>query len=278
MTAQLWKTASSNGFNTSLNGSITDSAITITLSTTTGLQEPGVLVIDRVDSSGNKTPSLREYITYTGISGNDLTGVTRGVSSSTAQSHNSGAKVEEVFSVKHWMDLYDFLLVAHSTDGTLGSITATSVTSDTVTAETTNASLKLKGNGTGVVNSDGDTIEIVVVDYTTDLATGDGKAYVTIPKKLNGMNLDAVHARVITAGTTGTTDIQIHNVTDAADMLSTVITIDSTETGSDTAATAAVINTATDDVATNDLLRIDIDAISTTAPKGLILRLEFRNA
>jgi hypothetical protein len=59
-------------------------------------------------------------------------------------------------------------------------------------------------------------------------------------------------------------------------MLSTKLTIDSGETGSDTAATPAVINTSYDDVATNDLLRIDIDAISTTAPKGLIVTLEFR--
>jgi hypothetical protein len=59
-------------------------------------------------------------------------------------------------------------------------------------------------------------------------------------------------------------------------MLSTVITIDSGETGSDTGATAAVIDTGNDDVITNDLLRIDVDAISTTAPKGLIITLEFR--
>ncbi len=119
-------------------------------------------------------------------------------------------------------------------------------------------------------------VECVVVDYTTNTATGDGKFYFTIPSTLNGMNLIAVHARVITAGTTNTTDIQIANVTQAADMLSTKITIDSAETGSDTAATAAVIDTGNDDVATNDLLRIDVDAVSTTPAKGLIVRLEFQ--
>jgi len=119
-------------------------------------------------------------------------------------------------------------------------------------------------------------IQITAVEYTTDTAVGDGKAYFHIPASMNGMNLVSVHAEVITAGTTGTTDIQIRNVTDTADMLSTVITIDSTETGSDTAATPAVINAATDDVATNDLIAIDIDAVSTTAAKGLIVTLEFR--
>ena len=90
------------------------------------------------------------------------------------------------------------------------------------------------------------------------------------------MNLVEVHAEVITAGTTNTTDIQIANVTDSVDMLSTKLTIDSGETGSDTAATAAAINTSNDDVTTNDMLRIDVDAVSSTAPKGLIVTLTFR--
>lgn len=118
-------------------------------------------------------------------------------------------------------------------------------------------------------------VVIQVVAGPVSLTTGDGKFYFTIPEDLNGANLVGVHARVVTAGTTGTTDIQIANVTDSVDMLSTKLTIDSAETGSDTAATSAVIDTTKDDVATNDLLRIDIDAISTTAPKGLVLRLRF---
>ena len=116
---------------------------------------------------------------------------------------------------------------------------------------------------------------MVVVEFATSLTTGDGKFYLHIPKKLDGFNLIEVHAEVITAGTTGTTDIQIANVNDAVDMLSTKLTIDSGETGSDTAATAAVINTNNDDVAVNDVLRVDIDAISTTAPKGLLITLGF---
>lgn len=119
-------------------------------------------------------------------------------------------------------------------------------------------------------------IQLVVFDFASTLSVGDGKFYFHVDSRLGGMNLVDVHAEVITAGTTGTTDIQINNVTQAADMLSTKLTIDSTETGSDTAATPAVIDTANDDVAENDLLRVDIDAISTTAPKGLILTLGFR--
>ena len=94
--------------------------------------------------------------------------------------------------------------------------------------------------------------------------------------ELGGMNLVTVHAEVITAGTTNTTDLQIHNLTQTADMLSTVITIDSGETGSDTAATPPVIDAANDDIADFDVLRFDIDAVSTTAAKGLIIVMGFQ--
>lgn len=119
-------------------------------------------------------------------------------------------------------------------------------------------------------------VECVCFGFTTNVTTGDGAFYFHVPKELSGMILTYVHALVITAGTTGTTDIQIANVTDSVDMLSTKITIDSTETGSNTAATAAVIDITKDDVALNDVLRIDVDAVSTTKPKGLIVTMGFR--
>lgn len=118
MTARLLRAATSNAFSTTLNGSIDNSVTTITLTSVTGLQAPGVIVIDRQDGSGNNTPSNREFITYTGIAGSDLTGVTRGVAGSTAQAHSSGALIEEVMSVSHWNDLYDYLIAEHTTTGT----------------------------------------------------------------------------------------------------------------------------------------------------------------
>lgn len=116
---------------------------------------------------------------------------------------------------------------------------------------------------------------VQVLDGAISMSTGDGKAYITIPQELNGMNLVGVHAKVITAGTTSTCNIMVRNVTQTADMLSTAITIDSAELGSDTAATPAVIDTANDDVATNDTIAIDVDAVHTTPAKGLIVRLRF---
>lgn len=118
-------------------------------------------------------------------------------------------------------------------------------------------------------------IAIEIFGPTVEHATGDGKKYWTVPSILNGMNLIRVSASIVTAGTTGVLTIQIHNLTDAADMLSTRITIDSGETHTKTAATPAVINAATDDVATDDVLRIDVDTVHTTEGFGGVLTLEF---
>ena len=127
-----------------------------------------------------------------------------------------------------------------------------------------------------IMELDKRTVSIQIYAGTTSCATGDGQAYFRVPSALNGMNLVSVAAAVVTAGTTGTMDIQIANVTDAVDMLTTKLTIDSTETDSKTAATPAVIDTTKDDVVTGDMLRIDIDAIhSGTAAKGLVVELQF---
>lgn len=119
-------------------------------------------------------------------------------------------------------------------------------------------------------------VGIQVVDAGTDMTTGDGKAFFRIPSVMNGWNLVAVAAKVYTAGTTSTCTIQIRNITQAADMLSTKISIDSAELDSSTAATPAVIDTANDDVATGDGIAIDVDTIHTTAAKGLFVELIFQ--
>ncbi len=125
MSAKLWEVATNNAFSTTLNGNVTAIDTTITLTSTSGLVAPGVLVIDRVDGNNVNTPLMREYITYTGINGNDVTGVSRGVAGSTDQTHLSGAQVEEPMSVTHWGDLIDFLAVSFDAAGHLVTSTAT---------------------------------------------------------------------------------------------------------------------------------------------------------
>ena len=122
-------------------------------------------------------------------------------------------------------------------------------------------------------------IGIEVFDPLSNCLIGDGKKYFDIPADLNGMNLVSCHAYHPTPGATaGPTLINIHNETDNQDFLSTRLMIDTGEKGSDTAATPYVIDTAHDDLATFDILRIDVDQLPTgTVPKGLILTLGFQH-
>lgn len=117
---------------------------------------------------------------------------------------------------------------------------------------------------------------IQVFAGTTSVATGDGKAYIVVPDGVGGMNLVGAHGYVVTAGTTNSTTVQIANVTQAADMLSALIEIESSELSSRTASPGVTIDTNNDDVADGDVLRIDVDTVSTTAPKGLIIELVFQ--
>lgn len=124
---------------------------------------------------------------------------------------------------------------------------------------------------------------IQVIAGTDALAIGDGQAYLRIPAELNGYNLVGVAAAVVTKSTSGTPTVQIARGRQSSpttahsfvDMLSTLITIDSNEYDSKDAASAAVINTANDDVATGDLIRVDVD-VAGTGTQGLIVTLIFQ--
>lgn len=108
------------------------------------------------------------------------------------------------------------------------------------------------------------------------LVTGDGKAFLLVPSQLNGRNITSVAAAVTTQSSSGTVTVQVARVRGGtpADVLSTRVTIDANETTSYTAATPAVINTSNDDMATGDLLRVDVDGAGTGA-KGLIVSIGF---
>jgi hypothetical protein len=115
---------------------------------------------------------------------------------------------------------------------------------------------------------------IKVTSDTTALTTGDGKIYFTIPSSLNGLTIKAAHASVGSVSSSGAITVQIRNVTDAVDVLSTAITIDQSEFTSYTAATPPVINTANDDVATGDIIAVDVDGAGVSAA-GLSVHLTF---
>lgn len=119
----------------------------------------------------------------------------------------------------------------------------------------------------------------MVVAPTDSVGTGDGKAYFIVPDEINNMNLVRVAATVITAGTTGTCGIALNNTGTAgatsSEMLSTIMQIESTEISTRTSVTPGTIDIGADNVTTGQIIRIDVDNIPTTAPKGLVVEMAF---
>ena len=106
------RTRARNRFETGLDGGIGSGDTTITLDSVTGLLAPGILVID------GDSPTLAEIISYTGISVNDLTGVSRGLagSASGAQAHASAARIASTFMHQHLDDIFDDIEALETAD------------------------------------------------------------------------------------------------------------------------------------------------------------------
>ena len=100
---------------------------------------------------------------------------------------------------------------------------------------------------------------IAISDETTDLATGTAEVTFRMPF---AMTLSEVRASVTTAGTTGTT---IFDINDGGTSIMTTNKLDILTTATIDDATATLTDTALADKAS---ITVDIDAVSTTAPKG----------
>jgi len=124
-----------------------------TLSDVTGIQnKKGIMVVDRVDTNGNATASLREYISFTGVSGSTVTGLTRGLAGSTDQTHAVGAVVEFVQDALTIQAIIDGLLQVIDTTGTLD----TTKVVDLTTAQTlTTKTLTSPKIGTSILDTNG---------------------------------------------------------------------------------------------------------------------------
>ena len=115
---------------------------------------------------------------------------------------------------------------------------------------------------------------IKVFSDTQTVTTGDGKFIFACSNDMDGMNLVDADAYVTTVSSSGTPTVQIRNITQTSDMLTTKITIDASEFTSYTATTAPVIDTGNDDVAVANLIAVDVDVAGTGA-KGLGVILTF---
>lgn len=110
---------------------------------------------------------------------------------------------------------------------------------------------------------------ISLSDETTNLTTGDGKAYFNMPF---AMTLTGVKATVNTAPAGSTIIVDIEEA--GSTILTTLLSIDAGEKTSSTAATAAVIGGAGPALADDAEIKFNIDQIgSSTAGKGLKVTL-----
>lgn len=124
----LYQQPVNNNLQYTLNTQLAQGGTTAVLSSSVAgiVQAPGVFVVDRVDSAGNKTASVREYISFTGVSGANLTGLSKGLAGSTDQAHNVGAIVEFVPDVTWANALYSAVTLEHGVTGQHTSLASVS--------------------------------------------------------------------------------------------------------------------------------------------------------
>jgi hypothetical protein len=112
------------------------------------------------------------------------------------------------------------------------------------------------------------------------LSTGDGKAYIPLPSEIRedteGWELVDVEAGVYTAGTTGTTTIQLNNGSNDLLEVGNLLNIDDGEVNSKDAATQASIDDTYKSLDGIYYIRIDVDSVQTTKPYGLWVKMTVR--
>lgn len=108
-----------SNFSTTITSGISNSDTTIPLNSATGLPTDTAvtLTLDRIDGGGTvKSSALWERVTGV-ISGTDLTNALRGQDGTSAQSHDSGAVVEDIWDADTWNDMVDWGLAEHTQAG-----------------------------------------------------------------------------------------------------------------------------------------------------------------
>jgi hypothetical protein len=119
-------------------------------------------------------------------------------------------------------------------------------------------------------------LQLKVFSDTQILTVGDGRLIFLASDDMDGMDLVDAQAYVTTVSSSGTPTVQLRNITQAADMLTTRVTIDANEYTSYTAAAGRVIDTGNDDVAAGDRIAVDVDVAGTGA-MGLGVIVKFRS-
>jgi hypothetical protein len=133
-----------------------------------------------------------------------------------------------------------------------------------------NVDIKLVPKGTGIVKGTLHRFMVRLVEAATDQATGTsiGGDYRISNRAIT---IKAVGSYCDTAGTTGVYTVDINEA--GSTILSTKITVDSTEKSSETAATAPVISDTS--IAADAVITFDVDGVQTTKAKGLVVWIDY---
>lgn len=246
---------------TSING------LTITTST-------GALTI-----ANGKTATFSNTIT---IAGTDSTVMTFPSSSATIARTDAGQTftgVNTFTSPKILTDISDTngneLIKFTSVASAVNEITITNAASGnspiiSATGSGTDIDINLVPKGAGIVKGELKRFMVRLVASDTDQATGTsiGGDYRISNRAIT---IKAVGSYCDTAGTTGTYTVDINEA--GVSILSTKITVDSTEKSSETAATPPVISDAS--IAADAVVTFDVDAVQTTKAKGLVVWIDY---
>lgn len=170
-----------------------DSALTagvtasVTLNSVTGIQnKAGVFVVDRVDSNGTATPSKREYIAFTGVSGSTLTTLTRNADGGGSdQDHAVGAVVEFVSDVLQQQAIIDGLLNTTTTAGALDTTKVVDLTTAQTLTNKTLTSPKLNEN-------------VALTSTSTELNLLSGSTSLVTPTSTNTLTNKRIEPRIVT--------------------------------------------------------------------------------
>ena len=269
---------SSTAARTTLSSGINSSVTSITVASTSGFpgSYPYTLIIDQ-------DLITEEVVTVTAGSGTTLT-VTRGVDGTTGVAHSSGAVVNHGVSARDFdepnahvndttTDVHPQYVRNALVDAKGDLVTATADNTPARLAVGTNDFILTAASGetTGLVwRGSPEVIAVAVSDEETALTTGTAKVTFRMPF---AMTLTAVRASLTTASTSGDPTFDINE--GGSTILSTKLSIDSTEKTSTTAATAAVISDTA--LADDAEITIDIDTAGTGA-KGAKVYLIGRRA
>lgn len=109
---------------------------------------------------------------------------------------------------------------------------------------------------------------VELFDKDTDVVVGFEYEF-RVPEIIGTANLVEPNAKVITAGVTGSTDISVFK-DGSTDMLTADISIASTTT-----AGSGTVNGSNAGVTEGTLIKLTVESVSTTAPKGLFVELIF---